>query len=281
MKALDWAVEHAVAQQRPLSLVHSLGDPTPRWSDVAIINPEGTRAALEKEGWNLLDADRDRVLAVAPDLEVWERVEFADARHLLLRMADGAAMLVLGSRGLGPVRSLLLGSVGAAAVRHASCPVVIHRPMKQGVVRNGVLVATDASEYARPVLEFAFELASIKDLPLTVLHCEWDVPTMARHFDDLSPADTARDSLELSEALAGMGEKYPDVHVTRTVVEGPPERIVAKAAQRMDVLVVGADRGSRLGRMLYGSMSMSLVEHAPCTVAVVPVSGTEDTDSED
>jgi nucleotide-binding universal stress UspA family protein len=46
----------------------------------------------------------------------------------LIEASDGADLLVVGSRGLGGFRGLLLGSVGHQCVLHARCPVVIIRP---------------------------------------------------------------------------------------------------------------------------------------------------------
>jgi nucleotide-binding universal stress UspA family protein len=43
----------------------------------------------------------------------------------LLEHADGAGMLVIGSRGLGRVASTLLGSVSRQVLHHARCPVVV------------------------------------------------------------------------------------------------------------------------------------------------------------
>ena len=84
-------------------------------------------------------------------------------------------MLVLGSRGRGQLRSLLLGSVGVALVRHARCPVVVHRPGHAGTVRDGIVVGADATEESLPVLEFAYREASLRKLPLTVLYSYWDI----------------------------------------------------------------------------------------------------------
>jgi len=43
----------------------------------------------------------------------------------LLTAADGASMLVVGSRGLGGFKGLLLGSVSQQVAHHALCPVLI------------------------------------------------------------------------------------------------------------------------------------------------------------
>ena len=45
--------------------------------------------------------------------------------RILLEEADDADLLVVGSRGLGGFRGLLLGSVGQRCAHHAPCPVVI------------------------------------------------------------------------------------------------------------------------------------------------------------
>ena len=67
-------------------------------------------ARLEREG---LEADYEILEGDAPD----QIVRIADARD--------ADLIVIGSRGLGPVPGALLGSVSSAVVRHAACPVVV------------------------------------------------------------------------------------------------------------------------------------------------------------
>ena len=47
------------------------------------------------------------------------------AAERLLQIAEGADVLVVGSRGLGGFRGLLLGSVSQQCVQHAPCPVVV------------------------------------------------------------------------------------------------------------------------------------------------------------
>ncbi|MFE9749377.1 universal stress protein [Saccharothrix saharensis] len=50
-----------------------------------------------------------------------------DARDVLVKASEDATLLVVGSRGAGPIRGALLGSVSSYCVNHASCPVVVVR----------------------------------------------------------------------------------------------------------------------------------------------------------
>jgi nucleotide-binding universal stress UspA family protein len=53
-----------------------------------------------------------------------------DAQIVGLAEELGAGIIVLGSRGLGPLRSALMGSVSTSVVHHAHCPVMVVRPEK-------------------------------------------------------------------------------------------------------------------------------------------------------
>jgi nucleotide-binding universal stress UspA family protein len=53
-----------------------------------------------------------------------------DARDVLVEASERASLLVVGSRGAGPVREALLGSVSSYCVRHARCPVLVMREPK-------------------------------------------------------------------------------------------------------------------------------------------------------
>ncbi len=70
---------------------------------------------------------REAVRASAPDVEVQTSIVEGQAARALVEAARGAELLVVGSRGLGGFRSLLLGSVGQQCAHHARCPVVIVR----------------------------------------------------------------------------------------------------------------------------------------------------------
>lgn len=86
---------------------------------------------FEEDGRAHLDRCLDAAGASRSGAAVEPRLVKGDARRVLCHAAESADMLVLGSRGLGGVRSLLLGSVGMYCVHHAPCPVVIVPPRKE------------------------------------------------------------------------------------------------------------------------------------------------------
>jgi nucleotide-binding universal stress UspA family protein len=70
------------------------------------------------------------VAELPPDLRALPVFERGDPVEKLLQAADmGVDLLVLGSRGFGPVMRLLIGSVSSRVIREAPCPVlVVPRP---------------------------------------------------------------------------------------------------------------------------------------------------------
>lgn len=67
------------------------------------------------------------------------------ARHVLLERSRDAELLVLGSRGLGGFRGMLLGSVSAACAEHATCPVlVLHGSGPAGAATDPAAAQADA-----------------------------------------------------------------------------------------------------------------------------------------
>jgi nucleotide-binding universal stress UspA family protein len=253
--------------------VHTINAVTPAYTDAAIVLPEEAREALRSEGLQLLAEARAEVTRRDPELVVHELFRLADPREVLLDLSRDAHLVVVGSRGRGTVRSLLLGSVGVALARHAECPVVVHRPGATGIVRRGVLVGADSSPESREVLEFAYRQASLRGLPLTVVHCYQDLAPAA-YGTYVAPAqetDVQSERLGLAESLAGFAEKYPDVPVATELAIGAPQDALARLGEKMNLVVVGTHQAGLVSRMLFGMVSVSVVEHATCPVAVVPL----------
>jgi nucleotide-binding universal stress UspA family protein len=263
--ALQWGVDEARKAGRALTLLTAVGGPFA--ADAG--RPEAQRQ---------LDLTSDALARRAPALTVHTVVVEDDPRAALLAAARQAHLVVVGSHGRGPVRSRLLGSVGAAVTRHAGCPVVVVRPGHPGVVHRGVLVGVDGSAASTAPLELAFHHASVHGLPLTVVYVAPLMPPVGSPAFVVGGAPPELDETDdhhraLAEATAGLREKYPDVHVSTEVRRGVPGLVLADLGRRMDLLVVGAHAGGRASALLLGSTATTALEHARCPVAVVPVDG--------
>lgn len=124
--AIEVAFDEAAQREVPLVALHV-------WSDLDYDSAFGsTRYLAGGEG---LGEEEQRVLAEAlagwqekyPDVVV-QRVVLNDRpRHQLLEWSKRAALVVVGCRGRGGFRGLLLGSTSQALIHHAECPVLITR----------------------------------------------------------------------------------------------------------------------------------------------------------
>lgn len=275
MLAVTFAVEQASTEQRPLTLVHAIEPMAGPWIARAGDGRDGVGTMLT-QARALMSATRAAVSRQNPALEVHEVVRMADPRRLLLEVGQRASLLVVGSRGRGPIRSLMLGSVGVALVRQADFPLVVVRP-RVHAPRGGILVGVDGTERCAEAVEFAFRQASQQGLPLTVLHAYWDV----RHavtLDEHGAAypDVSESLLVLAESIAGMRERYPDVRVQTELGRGLPDLCLITKAERMDLLVVGAHHVGVVAELRSASVASSVVERAHCPVAVIPTRPTDE-----
>jgi len=271
--ALEQAVDIAASAHRPLVLVHAVGSSEAVWTDATGHDNRPGSTGADTPAIRLLEEAGAEALGRAPDLDVQVLLRVADPRDVLLEVSRRASLLVLGSRGRGPVRSRLLGSTGVAVTRAASCPVLVVRPHHPGRVRNGVLIGVGGDGDAVPALEFAFAESARRRLPLTVVHV---VPRLPRSVAEPYVMAVAEDEVEehrlwVAEAMSGLREQYPDVAVRTEVFVGRPHEELVKRAERMDLVVVGAHRGGLVSEVVLGSTAAAVLERAEAPVAVVPV----------
>lgn len=275
MEAVDWAARQAALEHRPLTVFHSVGlldGGATYWLDRSGVDPGALLAELAAAGQAILGEAAGQALRAAPGVEVRQALRHLDPRQALLQAAPHARMIVLGSRGRGPVSSLLLGSVSVSVSKHAACPVVVLRPRGTATGGAGIIVTTDGTERSGPVLEFAFRMASTRTQPLTVVHCFWDAVKVAEGARDVADDEPGLDDQRalLSESVAGYREKFPDVQVSLQLTRGFADHRLLEVSESMDLIVVGSQRIGLLADIVYGSLAPTVVEHAHCAVAVVP-----------
>jgi nucleotide-binding universal stress UspA family protein len=123
--ALEWAARQAARSGSTLRVVR------------AATRVDARQGGAEAERRRALEAAAARAAALhGISFSVEERE--GEASSVLVAASDGAELLVVGSRGRGPVSGVVLGSVSQRCVQHAMCPVVVHRRCAAGSGRADV-----------------------------------------------------------------------------------------------------------------------------------------------
>ncbi|MDR6864814.1 universal stress protein [Phycicoccus sp. 3266] len=123
--ALRFAFEEARRRRVGVTAVHTwqpdVRTPSTEWWPADPIRDEADERAVASEA---IAGFREEF----PDVDVRVHVTEQDAVAELVRLSSGAGLLVVGSRGRGPVASAVLGSVSATVLRKAHCPVAVVHP---------------------------------------------------------------------------------------------------------------------------------------------------------
>jgi nucleotide-binding universal stress UspA family protein len=134
--ALAWALEEARLRGSTLRALHVwmlplLTAPTVGFTP-AVVQSEADVEAFERASREVLDETVAGAVADGdPGVSIERRLVQGRAAEALIAGSADADLLVVGSRGLGGFKELLLGSVSHQCALHAACPVVIVRAEKR------------------------------------------------------------------------------------------------------------------------------------------------------
>lgn len=126
--ALGYAFAHADRHGLPLHAISAYAPPVvPFPASLQPVPPYSiTMDARVKDSVSRATAEAvQRWAAKFPAVRATWDAQQGQPAQLLVTAAEGASLLVLGSRGHGGLAGMLLGSVSQAAVRHAPCPVAV------------------------------------------------------------------------------------------------------------------------------------------------------------
>lgn len=188
-----------------------------------------------------------------------------------------ADLVVVGSRGLGPIQSMLLGSISQEVVDLAPCPVLVAR----APAVSRIVLGTDGSPSAEAAERFLGRLAVDGRLPVTVVSVAGILRPyaigMASTVDGQAisaqaeyEAQAVRAHLRIAEAAAERlrADGVDAAAVART---GDPAAGLLAAATDVaaDLIVVGSRGRTGIKRLALGSVARRVVQHAKASVLVV------------
>ncbi|HET8587628.1 MAG TPA: universal stress protein [Candidatus Limnocylindria bacterium] len=211
--------------------------------------------------------------------KVEQRVLRGRPAEEIVREADrlDADLVVMGSRGHGPFRSALLGSVSTEVVNASSRPVLIAR----GISVHRVLVATDGTATSSLALDLVATWRIFEAVELTVLSVSEPVSSwVSLDRMDVESASWLELETELAEErrLAHVetaradAEKLNQVgrRAAHEVRVGNPAHEIVQAADELDVdlIVTGSRPSSAELPGAIGSVARNVVQHARASVLV-------------
>ncbi|WP_091191803.1 universal stress protein [Micromonospora narathiwatensis] len=270
LDAVRVAAREAAGRHRPLRVVNAflwplLGTPL---GPIAVTLPD---SELRQGAEKLVAEAVDEARKIDSELQVTGEVVDGGPVALLMRESEDAALLVIGHRGLGGFKELLVGSAAVQLSARADCPVLVVRgePRADGPVVVGV----DGSPISDEAIGFAFAEAAQRGADLVAVHA-WLYPS------PVGPGDIvplvydpeklrAEEERVLAEAVAGWAERYPEVRVRRKLVEATAARALVEESAEAQLTVVGAHGRSTLGGMLLGSVSHAVLHHSRSPLAIV------------
>ena len=269
--ALQWAAHDAELRKIPLTLVHAISPEVSTWLTTPL--PAGVMRWQQDHGRRLVDEGLKLVEEVCQHggpAGVQTEILASAAVPTLINLSKDAEMLVAGSQGSGRWPGRLLGSVSAALLRHAHCPVAIvhdEDPSTPTPVQAPVLAGIDGSPASESATALAFDEASRRQVGLVALHAWSDLDTTELPGIDWPTTQSMAEEL-LAERLAGWQEQYPDVQVTRIVVQAQPARQIVQQSQEAQLVVVGSRGRGGFAGLLVGSVGETVAQMARVPVIV-------------
>jgi nucleotide-binding universal stress UspA family protein len=266
--AAEWAVDQAIGRDVRIILLAT-------WM-VPLVPTGMMSGGIVLADWSVLEGELQRSTeSLATSLSrdgvaIETRIAQGPAAHLLIETSRQADLLVVGARGLGSVKGLILGSVSQRCATHSAVPTaVIAMEAPLGPARR-ILVGYDASANAQTAARWVLEFAEA-DAAITILDALALAPWLT--------ADRVRErfptEVEAAEAefRAHMAELDPDDRATHSFVVADARVALRDASQRADLVVLGARGRGKLAAMLLGSTTTWMLQAANRATIVVPPPG--------
>lgn len=203
----------------------------------------------------------------------------------LLETADEieAAVIVIGSRGLGSVKSALYGSVSSGLLHHARRPVLVVPPGDDTFPAGPVLIAFDGSDGSRSATEAAARLLSVREAVVETVWIPYStvaaggvagapVTVVSRATEELDRGIAARAEQTAHEGVRLAAAGGLEARAEAIQARGPVWSTVRDSAEvhGSPAIVIGSRGRGYMTAAVLGSTSSALVHHAHKPILVVP-----------
>ncbi|HSU01244.1 MAG TPA: universal stress protein [Nocardioides sp.] len=265
-RALQWAAHESLRTGVPVHVMSVNEILPPTWGGVGgmVVVTEGyvldSSALLEEAAKSLAEAG-------VTDATTEQRT--GPVVSELVRAAESASVLVIGSQGHGAAGEALMGSVSQHLARHATCPVVVVREARDAAAQR-IVVGIDGSPTSAAALRYACRRADVTGETVVALHA-WHVRAPSTDVWAAEPraVDVGERERLLAESVAGVREDHPDVRLEQEVVLVAPGQALVDASASASLVVVGSRGLGYFSGLLLGSVSQAVLHRAACPVAVV------------
>lgn len=140
-----------------------------------------------------------------------------------------------------------------------------------------ILVSTDGSDFSRAAVEKCCQIVvrpdetQIKIVSVFEVIEPMDISISPEFSQELESSAQKKAQEFAAQAAAQVRERFPNIDLTTQISLGAPDEILIETARtwEADIIVIGSHGRGFWGRMLLGSITDSLVHHAPCSVLVV------------
>jgi nucleotide-binding universal stress UspA family protein len=181
-------------------------------------------------------------------------LRYGRAADGILEVAEesGAGMIVMGSRGVGPVERLVMGSVSEEVLHRADLPVLLLRGGERAWPPASVVVGDDASPEARRAAELAASIGGTFGAEGFLVHA---YPTLPK----ISEEEAAFDARIVEEAFRQAEEALKErANWLESTLGRPPE--VRAAVGEAAALILGVAREAEPALIAVGSRGLGATE---------------------
>lgn len=232
LNAARWAVPEACARDIPLRLLFAVTPPQPD-------APPGDADLDTEYGETALRAACAAVHATGQPVKVETGLVAGSPSQVLIDESRSAAMVCVGSVGIGRLIRRVLGSTAADVAQRAHCPVAVIRTSRgAGTPDSGsIAVVVDDSADNDLVIGHGFREAQLRGAPILALGVwRWG-------FGEIPYS-------QLDHRLGRWVNKYPGVHVRPAAARDGAAEFLSGTQEPIHLAVIGAADAGKVAKMV-------------------------------